>query len=309
MKKSDGTAGSRQRTGKNEDAARSQSTLTAGESPKRTTAPSATAPLCRFYFLQGSCRFGEHCSYSHALPDNMTCEEARGQIPCPYFAKGCCRYGDYCQLRHDPNDLLVPKTMGASAECDSTNAVCGICLEDVKQVGHKFGLLSCCRHVFCFECLMEWRKEGSEEAEDRRSCPACRKKSDWVIPSDIMATSEEEKDRISTQYRAKLGRIPCKRFDGKLGSCPYGSDCFYAHLSAETGLDCKQADRSMKQLYEQRRRHRSQQRRLEDDIDMISRAMLLMDLYAYRGLGYNFDYYDSDFDSDDDAAYPYNDFF
>ena len=302
MRKSCPTPGLQQRRIHNDDhvATEDRCTVAAAESPQPMVASSA--PLCRFYFLQNNCRYGDNCSYSHTLPENMSYEEARSQIPCPYYAKGACRYGDHCQLRHDPNDLVVSTKREASVD-DTSSAVCGICLEDVKQVGHKFAILSCCKHVFCFQCLMEWRKEGTEEAEDRRSCPTCRKKSDWVIPSPIMPTTDAEKDQIATQYREKLGRIPCKRFNGKLGSCPYGSDCFYAHLSP-SGLDCKHADRSMKQLYEQRRRHRNQ-RRLENDIEMISRAMLLMDLYAYRGLGYEFDYYDSDFDSDDEDAFPY----
>ena len=292
--------------------AAARSTLAKTESSICTAAASSSSstdqysegrPLCRFFFLQGTCKHGDNCSYSHTLPENTSFEDARRQIPCPYYAKGCCRYGDYCQLRHDPQDLVVSKVAGRPSSLTKgadniSTAVCGICLEDVKQAGHKFGLLSCCLHVFCFECIMEWRKEGSKEAEDRRSCPTCRKKSDWVIPSTAMATTEKERDRISKQYRDRLGRIPCKRFNGKLGSCPYGKDCFYAHISSEDGKDCRHADHTMKQLYEERCQLRTQ-RRVEYDIEMISRAMRLMDLYAYRGLDPDFEFYDSDLDSDD----------
>eukprot|EP00527_Entomoneis_sp_CCMP2396_P003012 CAMPEP_0198155108 /NCGR_PEP_ID=MMETSP1443-20131203/68966_1 /TAXON_ID=186043 /ORGANISM="Entomoneis sp., Strain CCMP2396" /LENGTH=349 /DNA_ID=CAMNT_0043821849 /DNA_START=106 /DNA_END=1155 /DNA_ORIENTATION=+ len=283
--------------------------------------------LCRFFFLQGNCRYKDQCAYSHTLPEGLDIMEARQHIPCPYFARGNCRYGECCELRHDPLDLnknkpppttakklaaagpAVARSSPASADDDHA-AICGICLEDVTQAGHKFGLLSCCEHTFCFECLMEWRKEGSSEAQDRRSCPTCRKKSNYVVPSTVLAETIEEKDRIVQEYQTRLSHIPCKRFDETLGSCPYGKDCFYAHID-DTGKDCKPQDLSMQQLYEQRqRKHRSsasgsssrQGRQsatsLQNEIDLITR-MLLLDMYAYRGHG----------DDDDDSDNYWDDYF
>ena len=46
----------------------------------------------------------------------------------------------------------------------------------------------------------------------------------------------------------KLAMIPCKRWvTGKLGSCPFGRDCFYAHHD-ENGKDCKPLDKTRAEL-------------------------------------------------------------
>ena len=261
-----------------------RSAWTEASSSQSTVA--ASRPLCRFYFLQHNCRFGDSCSFSHQLPEGVEdATEARRFIPCPYFAHGNCRYGDYCELRHDPQDLPDTKNASTSAPSseEETAIVCGICLENVAESGRKYGLLSGCQHSFCFECLMEWRKEGSSEAQDRRKCPTCREKSSYVVPSSVWASTTEEKERIVHEYHERLSGIPCKRFDGRLGSCEFGSDCFYLHLD-DDGNNVKALDKTTQELYEERRRKSNQRRRsssLQREIDMITR-MLLLDMYMYR---------------------------
>jgi E3 ubiquitin-protein ligase makorin len=244
-------------------------------------------------------------------------EQARKEIPCPFFAKGYCKYGGFCQLRHDENDLVVAPTRSEEEEEEESqqNYTCGICLEDVTKMGHKFGLLSCCNHMFCFECLMEWRKQGSKEAEDRRSCPTCRKHSDYVVPSPVFAFTRDGKDRIVKDYKRKLSNIPCKHFVvGKLGSCPFGRDCFYAHLSADTGEDIKLLDDSMEDLQEERRRRRRRRQRrrgtstttshLDEEVEMINSFLFLLDLYS-SGMAraiYLEEGYSSEDDDDDDYS-------
>ena len=252
-------------------------------------------PLCRFFFLQHHCRFGETCAYSHEIPDGMTRQEALKLIPCPYYASGSCRYGDHCSLQHERLSSESNETTSSDQD-----GVCGICLEDVSQTRFaKYGLLSCCQHTFCFKCLMEWRTEGSDEAEDRRTCPTCREKSDYVIPSNIKPIDKEDKERIVHEYRTRLGRVPCKKFDGILGSCPYGSDCFYAHLDEE-GDDCKADDCSMKELYETRQKQRRNRRRrgdsVESELEHFSQLLMMMQMQGLLG--------DSDEeDSDDELDY------
>mmetsp|Transcript_3358 Transcript_3358/g.8548 ORF Transcript_3358/g.8548 Transcript_3358/m.8548 type:complete len:315 (-) Transcript_3358:64-1008(-) len=266
----------------------------------------SSRPLCRFHFLQGNCRYKGECAFSHSLPEGVTMMEVREHIPCPFFLRGNCKYGEYCELRHDSRDLPpnknAPETNDSTTtnpnEEDGSSQVCGICLENVTEAGHKFGLLSCCQHTFCFECLMEWRKEGTKEARDRRCCPTCRKTSNYVIPSVVMAASAQEKQRIVHEYRTKLSQIPCKFYP----DCPFGKDCFYAHLD-EKGHDCKHKDKTMQQLYEMRHQQRSSQsirrsttRDLQDDIDIITHMFLLHGLAFRGGLGY-------DDESDDDSEY------
>ena len=130
----------------------------------RDSRASSSKPLCRFHLLDSHCRNGDECYFSHELPDNTTVQDARKQIPCRFFQQGNCRYGENCCFGHE-----VPSANILDNEEDALT--CGICLESVPSSGRKFGLLSNCDHVFCFDCLMNWRKEGSTEAEDRRVCP------------------------------------------------------------------------------------------------------------------------------------------
>ena len=120
---------------------------------------------------------------------------------------------------------------------------------------------------------MEWRTEGSDEVSSRRVCPTCRKTSDYVVPSRTLPRSAEEKAELLLNYKERLARIPCRNWEGALGSCPFGRDCFYAHLD-EDGKDVKAQDRSMHQLYEERQRHRDS-RREGSDMEMIERLIIM----------------------------------
>lgn len=254
---------------------------------------------CRFFFQGGYCRSGDACRFSHDAPAGMTREEALKTIPCPHFAAGTCSYGEHCELLHE-----------GGARAGGDDLVCGICLENVQAARRKFGVLSCCDHVFCFTCLMEWRTEGSREVTSRRVCPACRKSSDYVVPSPFHPRDEDEKERVISDYRNHCATIPCKHFEvGKHGTCPFGRDCLYAHLSKK-GKDIKKHDKSMQQLYEARVRDRHDMDR-ERDIEYIADMVLMMGLQRHlarqgmrggrgggRGGG-------GDSDSDDDGNGPF----
>jgi E3 ubiquitin-protein ligase makorin len=128
---------------------------------------------------------------------------------------------------------------------------------------------------------MEWRKEGSIDVASRRVCPTCRKSSDYVVPSNYMPANETEKERLLREYQVRCSAIPCKNFElGRLGSCPFGSDCFYAHAS-RSGNDIKARDKSMQQLYEMRQRDRDDR----DNSDMEYITDMLMMARQDRGGG------------------------
>ena len=235
----------------------------------------AATRFCRFYFQNnGQCRNGDTCRFSHHAPNNMTREEVLKIIPCPFFASGTCRFGDSCALQH--------REIRKNDDCDAT---CGICLENVQDAKRNFGLLSCCSHPFCFSCLMEWRTEGSSEVSSRRVCPTCRKSSDYVVPSQFMPTNDAEKEQILLNYKAHCATLPCKRFvEGELGSCPFGSDCFYAHLNFK-GVDIKSQDKTMQQLYEERQQGRREQHEFERERAMEYMAEMIMMLGLQRHFG------------------------
>ena len=274
-------------------------------------------PLCHF-FLLGHCVYGDQCRFSHTLPPGGL-EEARRQTPCPYYLQGNCRFGTSCLLRHDEMDLQQLRQQQESGEIDAQSGgvlTCGICLDDILIVNgnnchtrsvKKFGLLSGCDHVFCFDCLKTWRAANNKSSSHRRgmgslddtmletrTCPTCRAPSDFIVPSRKFCTGEE-KQQVIESYKAHLATIPCKKFDGTMGSCRFGRECFYAHINAR-GHDVKANDKPRRQPSDYRRR-----RRTSDDDDMMDMYtfFLLLDLLTGQ-------YSDSD-DEDDAPSVDQND--
>jgi len=215
--------------------------------------------LCRFFVLNNSCTFGRECTFSHTLPPGGI-DEARKSIPCTYYKRGLCKYGEFCMFRHDEKDLTEEDNGAAPLTC-------GICLEDVIGSGKRFGLLKC-THCYCIDCLRSWRKSNQSGAT--LPCPACRKPSDFLIPSKTFCVGEE-KMRIVAAYKNNLASKPCKHFNG-IGTCPFGRDCIYAHLDSD-GEDIKHLDRKMKP-----RRIR------RDDMEYLPSALLEFLLLEFYGL-------------------------
>lgn len=268
--------------------------------PSHTPLPAR--PLCRFFFVTNYCRFGDECLYSHTLPEGIeTKEEALKFIPCPYFRNGTCKYGSHCQLQHDQETKNVPPPLCPNAKHhdDQEDVItCGICLEEQTIGTTIFGILNCaCQNAYCHKCIMEWRTEGSDEAADRTCCPSCRQKISFVFPSLVLPKTTEEKERIIQEYTDKVGRVPCKFFNGNLGSCQYGSDCMYAHLDKD-GKDCKKKDLSMEQLYQKRKRRIDTQ-----NIDWLFDQFLTYMAFGNEDGDDEDDDYDDDYYDDDDDSF------
>lgn len=222
----------------------------------------------------------------------MTRLEILSMIPCPHYARGMCAFGDDCELLHrrqkredggHHNETEEHSTHQETKNRDKEEAelvdtTCGICLENVYNTQQKqFGLLSCCNHIFCHTCLMNWRRSSEASSSSRRVCPTCREPSNYVIPSNIFPSNPSQKLSIVENYKQKCSMIPCKRFvAGKLGSCPFGRDCFYSHRD-ESGVDMKESDKTMQELFEERERQRSRNNR-ESDLDMIAEMLMTMAL-------------------------------
>eukprot|EP00555_Chaetoceros_dichaeta_P005043 CAMPEP_0198264398 /NCGR_PEP_ID=MMETSP1447-20131203/15661_1 /TAXON_ID=420782 /ORGANISM="Chaetoceros dichaeta, Strain CCMP1751" /LENGTH=103 /DNA_ID=CAMNT_0043953327 /DNA_START=590 /DNA_END=901 /DNA_ORIENTATION=- len=51
-----------------------------------------------------------------------------------------------------------------------------------------------------------------------------------VIPSKKFVVGVE-KEIVLQGYKNKMEAMPCRYFDGSIGSCPFGKSCFYAHLN------------------------------------------------------------------------------
>jgi CCCH-type zinc finger/Ring finger domain/Zinc finger C-x8-C-x5-C-x3-H type (and similar)/RNA-binding, Nab2-type zinc finger len=236
---------------------------------------------CPFFGARGGgCRYGDHCqlmhhdTHSHLVPASSTTMNTTNNNKMGDDEEDANRKQRATNTNNRSDGMTAandPQQEDENNKNEENNeevfTTCGICLEDCPQ--RQFGLLSCCNHAFCYDCLMEWRKEGTSEALDRRSCPTCRNHSDYVIPSPVFPTNEGMKQAIVQDYKDRKALIPCRRFQrtGKLGSCPFGSDCFYAHLD-RTGQNVKSQDKSMATIATER-----EQRRLERNIQFHRRNL------------------------------------
>lgn len=214
----------------------------------------SNAPVCVFY-QRGTCNKGNHCRFSHT--DVIS---AQDQVLCQYHILGKCRYGDNCHLLHGVtctfcnkpclhpynNELseahiricqeetsLLSK-FPADIIAASKTTECGICLDTVVEKGRKFGLMTSCDHSFCLQCILEWRnksKDATNASTMVKSCPTCRQESLYIIPSAVFCIGDH-KTHIIKQYKDSLRNTPCKHFT-RTGNCPFGADCFFAHLDGD----------------------------------------------------------------------------
>ncbi|KAL3983284.1 Zinc finger C-x8-C-x5-C-x3-H type (and similar) family protein [Acanthocheilonema viteae] len=189
---------------------------------------------------------------------NAVASRSFGSLPlCPYFETGDCDKGDKCQFVHgDVCDLCnVPclhpvdteqraqhrrECMDAHeaameeafAEARSAGKVCGICMENIRQVKSRFGILEGCRHCFCLDCIRQWRRNQNDHFEKKtvRSCPECRTHSDFVIPATYWVEDQADKDDLIARFRENAKQKQCKYVkEGYIDDCPFGNKCFYKH--------------------------------------------------------------------------------
>jgi len=273
-------------------------------------------PRCRF-FIQGRCRHGAACRFRHDDDDERAGtrgvasssavdggEHTRNTVPlCRFYQYGHCRYGDQCFYRHDGSsstDNTNITTGEAAAASEEEPLVCGICLEDVTAHRKHFGLLEGCDHVFCYDCLMQWRTSKEHHDDDRRDCPACRTASSYIVPSLHFAAAGAVKDAIVARFKARRAVQPCQHWDGTLGSCPFGRDCFYQHHDAD-GNDTKALDESMQELHDRRVAQRCRRRRargsdapLDESLDYLAIQLALLRTSLGRRWAFDADEYEDD---------------
>ncbi|KAF8638934.1 hypothetical protein AX16_010409 [Volvariella volvacea WC 439] len=172
----------------------------------------------------------------------------------PKVDKQCfCKRGDKCWFRH-----VDPSSDEATQESDT----CSICLE--KPV--IYGLLSGCSHVFCLQCIRQWREQTGKPVDvidsgNTKKCPMCRERTRFITPSSkFYKTGDPRKELIVQQYKESMARVPCKYFEDSKDSsrdpfCPFGKDCFYQHLNADGSIyTFKDGIDHCMRLYHNRRR-------------------------------------------------------
>lgn len=92
----------------------------------------------------------------------------------------------------------------------SKDLTCGICLDVImdkeSRKSRRFGILENCLHVYCIECIRTWRNSNFDK-KNKRGCPQCRIKSDFVIPSEYFYDEKEEKVKLINEYKDALRYI------------------------------------------------------------------------------------------------------
>ncbi|KAF5383685.1 hypothetical protein D9615_003649 [Tricholomella constricta] len=197
--------------------------------------------ICKYYTTSRGCFAGHNCKFLHTTEPAIDPSGSRPAALTPYdkakrckhYAEGYCKRGDKCWFLHVVDK--DPATEGA-AELDDEE-LCSICFEKPLT----YGLLGGCSHIFCIECIRQWRDPAGKgiDVNNTKKCPMCRAKCRYIIPSSrFWRDGQEEKLQVVKSYRDSMSRVPCKHFiaskqkhPGKPPICPFGNECFYQHLN------------------------------------------------------------------------------
>ncbi|KIM61317.1 hypothetical protein SCLCIDRAFT_122378 [Scleroderma citrinum Foug A] len=188
--------------------------------------------ICRYYNTSRGCFAGDSCKFLHGDDERLTPYD-KAKV-CRYFVQGHCTRGDKCWFLHEH-----PKPHPGDERTQVDAESCCICME--KPV--TYGLLTDCSHVFCLQCIRQWRDKDGKSLDmvstgAIKCCPLCRRPSRFITPSTHFFPSEHpQKTEIMDAYKASMARVPCKYFaeTSRAGKpcCPFGSDCFYKHTNAD----------------------------------------------------------------------------
>ncbi|CAF0858055.1 unnamed protein product [Didymodactylos carnosus] len=121
------------------------------------------------------------------------------------------------------------KRRSGSAELERYD--CGICLENVPNSKRLFGILDNCDHVFCYECIVGWKRSKYSNHESARSCPVCKTRSSFITPSKHWFENKDDKYKIVKKHKNHLKTLPC-RYYLRHGFCRFSDRCLYDHHEA-----------------------------------------------------------------------------
>ena len=222
--------------------------------------------ICQF-FLKGKCRHRSKCYFLHplrpcerssiAITGNTNCTA----IPSKNAIPGLVEIDVHSDREIDfstrtpqkDSNLIVMQDQGKRN--DSSNFFgadkCCVCMKIVVHKGCRFALYENCSHCVCFDCAKTNHTVAKNSMREagvhvgniliNHFCPSCFVESDSIIPSKYFHIGNM-KDQFITDYKLMRADRPCKFFrTGVIGSCPFGSNCFYAHYDLD-GTDIKLID-------------------------------------------------------------------
>ena len=97
--------------------------------------------LCKYYEINGRCKFGENCIFAHGknnLRENLCKKSGYKKRPCVnFFDKGFCMYGNRCQFSHDlkfDNVLNKDESLNFSSFSFNFLSCCSVSLSSFENI-------------------------------------------------------------------------------------------------------------------------------------------------------------------------------
>lgn len=235
--------------------------------------------ICRYYKTPRGCYAGDDCKFLHGAEENLTPYD-KSKV-CRYYIQGHCTRGTRCWFRHELMKIPLDEELKHFDE-----NMCNICMEKPQT----YGLLTGCGHVFCLECIRQWREPQGKSSDMVMSgvikrCPYCRSPSRFITPSThFFPQDHPRKQEAIDSYKNSMARVPCKYFVETSASgkpcCPFGLDCFYQHLNPDgTPHEFPYgANHFMKVFRRQQRQRGHTFSGLASDADLADRLRLLQSI-------------------------------
>lgn len=132
--------------------------------------------------------------------------------------------------QRSPSPTRQPKRRRHKDDADSGRHICEICSCDVEGAKRLYGVLDNCDHVFCYECIVSWKRSKYSNAESE-SCPVCKIRSAFITPSKNWFENKDDKHHLVKKHKSHLKTLPC-RYYLRHGFCRYSDRCFYDHHEA-----------------------------------------------------------------------------
>ena len=86
------------------------------------------------------------------------------------------------------------------------NDFCSICLDSYKNPRR-----TQCGHIFCYECIWEWKNEENYDGEKKETCPLCRNKI-GLLTRVNMKIKKKEKIKKITKKKEPIKRVYRTRY-------------------------------------------------------------------------------------------------